>query len=100
MPPIFTNSAVTPSVFMELIFSTKAGGKVFSIPKRIPIFLSAINEYPLQKIIEPRRDSRSWLSAGRNPARCRDERRTTNGQRPTTSRQKYFPAIRCHNGQS
>src|ERR1022692_4193145 len=40
MPPIFTNSAVTPAVFDELIFSTKAGGNVFSIPKRIPIFLA------------------------------------------------------------
>src|ERR1035438_9445680 len=42
MPPIFTNSAVTPAVFIELIFSTKAGGNVSSIPKRIPIFLFAI----------------------------------------------------------
>src|SRR5271154_6120739 len=42
MPPIFTNSAITPSAFMPLIFSTNAGGKVFSIPKRIPIFLFAI----------------------------------------------------------
>src|SRR5438552_818344 len=40
MPPIFTNSAVTPSTFMELIFSTTAGGNVFSIPKTIPIFLA------------------------------------------------------------
>src|SRR5208282_124477 len=39
-PPIFTNSAVTPSAFMPLIFSTSAGGNVFSIPKRIPIFLA------------------------------------------------------------
>src|ERR1022692_2217025 len=43
MPPIFTNSAVTPAVFIELIFSTKAGGNVSSIPKRIPIFLFAIS---------------------------------------------------------
>src|ERR1700678_3802272 len=42
MPPIFTNSAVTPAFFMPLIFSTSAGGNVFSIPKRIPIFLFAI----------------------------------------------------------
>src|SRR5216684_6678097 len=42
MPPIFTNSAVTPSAFMELTFSTTAGGNVFSTPKRIPIFLFAI----------------------------------------------------------
>src|SRR5258708_6778565 len=48
MPPIFTNSAVTPSAFTELIFSTNAGGNVFSIPKRIPIFLSAINLSPRQ----------------------------------------------------
>src|SRR5947209_18423455 len=39
MPPIFTNSASTPSTFIELILSTKAGGKVFSIPNKIPIFL-------------------------------------------------------------
>src|SRR5712671_896216 len=44
MPPIFTNSAVTPSAFVELTFSTNAGGNVFSIPKRIPIFLSAISQ--------------------------------------------------------
>src|ERR1700737_2318906 len=40
IPPIFANSAVTPSTFMELIFSTTAGGNVFSIPKTIPIFLA------------------------------------------------------------
>src|ERR1017187_7421105 len=39
MPPILTNSAFTPSTFSALIFSTNAGGKVFSMPKRIPIFL-------------------------------------------------------------
>src|SRR6266851_3913874 len=39
IPPIFANSAVTPSTFMELIFSTTAGGNAFSIPKTIPIFL-------------------------------------------------------------
>src|SRR6266699_2146608 len=37
MPPIFTNSASTPATFIELIFSTSAGGNLFSIPKRIPI---------------------------------------------------------------
>src|SRR5208337_174362 len=41
MPPIFTNSALTPA-FMPLILSTSAGGNVFSIPKRIAIFLFAI----------------------------------------------------------
>src|ERR1017187_865863 len=45
MPPILTNSAVTPSAFMPLIFSTSAGGNVFSIPKRIPIFL-VVTEAP------------------------------------------------------
>ena len=44
MPPIFTNSAVTPATFFELIFSTKAGGKVFSIPKRIAIFFMLIRD--------------------------------------------------------
>src|SRR6202049_4828515 len=38
-PPTFTNSASTPSTFIELIFSTKAGGNVFSIPNKIPILL-------------------------------------------------------------
>ena len=38
MPPIFTNSASTPSIFIELIFSTIAGGKVFSMPNKMPIF--------------------------------------------------------------
>src|SRR5712671_2174690 len=42
IPPIFTNSASTPSTFMELIFSTSAGGNVFSIPKRIPIFFATV----------------------------------------------------------
>src|ERR1700682_4214823 len=41
MPPIFTNSALTPSTFMELILSTNAGGNVFSIPNKIPIFFTA-----------------------------------------------------------
>src|SRR5258706_4702655 len=50
MPPIFTNSAVTPSTFIELIFSTNAGGNVFSIPKRIPIFLSAISQILFQNL--------------------------------------------------
>src|SRR5215467_12411903 len=39
-PPSFTNSAVTPGTFMLLIFSTTAGGNVFSMPKMMPIFLS------------------------------------------------------------
>src|SRR5260221_14612766 len=50
MPPTFTNSAVMPSAFMELIFSTNAGGNVFSIPKRIPIFLSAISQILFQNL--------------------------------------------------
>src|ERR1017187_2501246 len=37
-PPTFTNSAVTSSTFIALIFSTSAGGNVFSIPNKIPIF--------------------------------------------------------------
>jgi hypothetical protein len=36
-----TNSAVMPSTFIELIFSTSAGGKVFSIPNKKPIFFIA-----------------------------------------------------------
>src|SRR5271169_242288 len=40
-PPSFTNSAVTPSTFILLTLSTKAGGKVFSIPNKIPIFFMA-----------------------------------------------------------
>ena len=40
IPPIFTNSASTPGAFIELIFSTKAGGNVFSIPNKIPIFFT------------------------------------------------------------
>src|SRR5579864_6902877 len=46
-PPSFTNSAVTPSTFMLLIFSTTAGGKVFSMPNKIPIFF--IRNSPLNK---------------------------------------------------
>src|ERR1700704_1753215 len=42
IPPIFTNSASTSGTFMELIFSTSAGGNVFSIPKRIPIFFATV----------------------------------------------------------
>jgi hypothetical protein len=30
-----------PGTFMELIFSTSAGGKVCSMPKRTPIFFTA-----------------------------------------------------------
>src|SRR3954449_18569 len=41
IPPICTNSAVTSGTFMELIFSTTAGGKVFSIPNNRPIFFIA-----------------------------------------------------------
>src|SRR5579883_1060648 len=41
IPPILTNSARTPSTPMELIFSTTAGGNVFSIPKMIPILFMA-----------------------------------------------------------
>ena len=37
-PPTFTNSASTSSTFIALIFSTNAGGNVFSIPNKIPIF--------------------------------------------------------------
>src|ERR1700704_5728264 len=48
MAPMFTNSAVTPPVCIALTFSTNAGGNVFSIPKRIPIFLSAIYLSPRQ----------------------------------------------------
>src|ERR1039458_6483741 len=40
MPPIFTNSALTPAIFIELIFSTSAGGNVLSLPKRIAIFFA------------------------------------------------------------
>src|SRR5208282_4886715 len=57
IPPIFTNSAVTPSAFMPLIFSTSAGGKVFSIPKRIPIFLSAIIQSLFSILLVERRAS-------------------------------------------
>src|SRR5579883_3006009 len=41
IPPILTNSDRTPSTRMELIFSTTAGGNVFSIPKMIPILFMA-----------------------------------------------------------
>src|ERR1039458_2940371 len=39
-PPSCTNSAVTSSTLIALIFSTTAGGNVFSIPNRIPIFFT------------------------------------------------------------
>src|SRR5579872_2762575 len=39
-PPTLTNSASTPFTFIELIFSTTAGGKVFSIPNKSPIFFT------------------------------------------------------------
>ena len=44
MPPIFTNSASIPGTFMELIFSTNAGGKVFSMPNKMPTFLFATDD--------------------------------------------------------
>src|ERR1700690_1340742 len=43
IPPIFTNSASTPSTPIALIFSTSAGGNVFSIPNKIPIFFTTIS---------------------------------------------------------
>src|SRR5271155_31781 len=39
-PPSFTSSAVTPGTFMELMRSTSAGGKVRSMPYRMPIFFT------------------------------------------------------------
>src|ERR1700693_721228 len=39
-PPTCTNSAITSGSFIELIFSTSAGGNVFSIPNKIPIFFT------------------------------------------------------------
>src|SRR6266404_1283192 len=51
-PPTCTNSAVTSSTFIELIFSTTAGGNVFSIPNKIPIFFT--NSSPNQ-ICHPER---------------------------------------------
>src|SRR5271157_3711937 len=65
IPPIFTNSAVTPSAFMELIFSTNAGGNVFSIPKRIPIFVFAITVSSIM-LVERRSPSPApWQRGGR-----------------------------------
>ena len=43
-PPSLTNSAVTFSTFKPLIFSTSAGGKVFSMPKMIPIFFTVTSD--------------------------------------------------------
>src|ERR1035441_7708749 len=65
MPPICTNSAVTPAPFMPLTFSTKAGGNVFSIPKRMPIFLFAIIQASCDLI--PDKCSYRWR-AGRPPS--------------------------------
>src|SRR6266446_5585042 len=83
MPPIFTNSAVTPSAFMELIFSTNAGGNVFSIPKRIPIFLSAINLSPRQTKISTHVGTDAFV---RPPGEARPVL-TISDQRPTTNDQ-------------
>src|SRR5262245_27866488 len=41
MPPIFTGSASIPAIFIELIFSTRAGGKVFSMPSLFAIFFTS-----------------------------------------------------------
>src|SRR5882762_1033007 len=68
IPPIFTNSAVTPSTFMELIFSTSAGGNVFSIPKTIPIFLT-LTGHSSPRVVQLKLLSLSLviLSEARNP---------------------------------
>src|SRR6267154_1721267 len=78
MPPIFTNSAVTPSTFMELIFSTTAGGNVFSIPKTIPIFLALTDhssprvahlKIPLSPVIlNQAKASHAWNYPPKHPA--------------------------------
>src|SRR5580700_413712 len=81
MPPIFTNSAVTPSTFIELIFSTTAGGKVFSMPNKIPIFFITHSvETLLATSSVHGRKRRSKLRLYEN--------------------QKYFTAILSHSGQS
>src|SRR5947209_4193212 len=80
IPPIFTNSAVTPSAFMELIFSTNAGGNVFSIPKRIPIFLSAINLSPRQTKISTHVGTDAFVRPPGEAAPC--SRLATDDQRP------------------
>src|SRR5258706_13521596 len=56
-PPTCTNSAETSSTFMELIFSTTAGGNVFSIPNKIPIFFtdSSPNKTCHSQICHPER---------------------------------------------
>ena len=69
MPPIFTNSAVTPSAFVELTFSTNAGGNVFSIPKRIPIFLSAMSPVLFQTLLVERRSSPTGHQSARRARR-------------------------------
>src|SRR5262245_14742049 len=41
--PTLTNSASMPGTRCELILSTRAGGKVFSMPKMTPIFFTVIS---------------------------------------------------------
>src|SRR5580658_3351690 len=72
IPPIFTNSAETPSTPSELIFSTTAGGNVFSIPNKIPIFFILAKPSPVETLLanvfltivrnDQRRDVASYLT--------------------------------------
>src|SRR5215472_4281058 len=55
MPPIFTNSAVTPSTFIELIFSTTAGGNEFSMPNTMPIFFTTHSPFEMSSSAKPKR---------------------------------------------
>src|SRR5579863_28713 len=57
IPPIFTNSASTPSTFIPLIFSTNVGGNVLSIPNKIPIFFITNSPLPQLFVIPNRAES-------------------------------------------
>src|SRR5437016_5507671 len=80
-PPTFTNSAVTPSAFILLIFSTTAGGNVFSIPKIIPIFFVFTNHSCVHsKTHSPQNTFPPSAATRANHARCGPPKHPTNAE--------------------
>src|SRR5208283_5627208 len=95
-----------PSTFMPFTFSTNAGGKVFSMPNKIPIFF--ITKLLSHKQCHPERGScfakrisyavEGPLQYSTLERRCKAFSRALQTNRPAS--QKYFTAILCHKGQS
>src|ERR1700693_913142 len=82
-PPSLTNSADTPSIFMLLIFSTTAGGKVFSMPNKIPIFFMTIA--PVQTLL---------ATSHTTPTLCHSEEHSAEESGfPPATRRTHIPRV-------